>query len=107
LKFEHVVIAFRQPPTFSFTHFFSRTLETTKVWAAAIGGVLFVVWYVFLRPRRGGKDAPPLASDFGGGPFPVPIVGHLMEFFSSPNSMIQRCTKEIGPVFTIPVRLST
>jgi hypothetical protein len=74
------------------------------MWAEAIVGLLFAVWYVFLRPRRGGKDAPPLASDFGGGPFPYPIVGHLKEFFSSPNSMIERCTKEIGPVFTIPVR---
>jgi hypothetical protein len=72
--------------------------------AAAVGAGLFLVWYALLRPRRGGKHAPPLVTDCGGGSW-VPLIGHLLEFFRSPNSMIRRCSTEVGPVFTIPVRV--
>lgn len=74
------------------------------MWAAVAAFVAFLVWFALLRPRRGSKHAPPLVTDFGGSPSSLPIIGHLLEFFSSPNSMIKRCSEEIGPVFTIPVR---
>jgi hypothetical protein len=35
---------------------------------------------------------------------PIPLLGVMAEFFSSPNTMIQRCHRDYGPVFTIPVR---
>jgi hypothetical protein len=58
-----------------------------------------VVWLLFLRSRRSPPDAPPVVSSKSG----IPLVGILMEFFKSPNSMVQRCLKDYGPVFTIPV----
>ena len=70
----------------------------------AVAAFLFVVWFLLLRPRRGGKDAPPMVLDSS--VVPVPIVGVLAEFFKSPNSMVKRCLKDYGPVFTIPVRTS-
>lgn len=64
--------------------------------------ILFSVWFVLLRPRRGGKNAPPTVVHSPVVPFP--IVGVLAEFFKSPNTMIKRCYEDYGPVFTIPVR---
>lgn len=63
---------------------------------------LFAValWYIALRPRRGGKNAPPTVTGNNG----VPIIGVLLEFFKSPNTMVRRCVQDYGPVFTIPVR---
>jgi len=58
------------------------------------------LWYVALRPRKGGKNAPPTVAAKNG----VPIIGVLLEFFKSPNTMVQRCVKDYGSVFTIPVR---
>lgn len=64
-----------------------------------IAAVTFLIWYFVLRPRTGGKNAPPLVTSSG-----VPIVGVLMEFFKSPNTMVNRCVNDYGSVFTIPVR---
>jgi fructose 1,6-bisphosphatase len=64
--------------------------------------VLSFLWTVLLRPRRGGKDAPPLVVS---GKSNIPFIGVLLEFFSSPNKMVQRCLNDYGPVFTIPVRM--
>ena len=65
-----------------------------------IGGVLFLLYFLVLRPRRGGKDAPPtvLSSPV----FPGPI-GMAIEFGKGPVAMIQRCYELYGGVFTIPV----
>lgn len=73
------------------------------MWIAVAAVVLFVVWFALLRVRRGGKNAPPVVTDYPANA--IPIIGHLVEFFSSPNSMIKRCYQQIGPVFTIPVSL--
>lgn len=60
---------------------------------------LFVSVFLFLlSPRRGGRNAPPLAKNNS-----LPLVGVIREFFSSPNTMIQRCHRDYGPVFTIPI----
>ena len=67
---------------------------------AAVG--LFLVWFFALRPRRGGKYAPPLVLDSR--VVPIPIVGVIAEFFKSPNSMVKRCYQDYGSCFTIPVR---
>jgi hypothetical protein len=61
--------------------------------------IAVVVWLLFLRSRRSRPDAPPAVSSKSG----IPLLGILMEFFKSPNSMVQRCLKDYGPVFTIPV----
>jgi hypothetical protein len=67
-----------------------------------IGGVVAILvlfWVAVLRPRRGNcTNAPPLVTNN------IPFVGVLIEFFSSPNTMVQRCYNDYGPVFTIPVR---
>jgi hypothetical protein len=62
--------------------------------------VVFVisVWFLLLRPRRGGTTPLVLHAPA----FPIPLVGVLMEFFKGPNDMIKRCHEQIGPVFTIP-----
>ena len=66
-----------------------------------IGAALTLFWFFLLRPRTGGKDAPPTVTSSPIMPFP--IFGVMAEFFKSPNSMVKRCTADIGPVFTIPV----
>jgi hypothetical protein len=59
-------------------------------------------WYFLLRPRKGGKDAPPTVVESS--VVPIPVIGVMAEFFKSPNTMVQRCLADYGPVFTIPVR---
>ena len=61
------------------------------------------IWYVVLRPRKGGKNAPPTVTSSS--VCRIPLIGVLVEFFKSPNTMVQRCVKDYGPVFTIPVCL--
>mmetsp|Transcript_18466 Transcript_18466/g.23783 ORF Transcript_18466/g.23783 Transcript_18466/m.23783 type:complete len:486 (+) Transcript_18466:132-1589(+) len=67
----------------------------------AVVAVLTLVWYFLLRPRKGGKNAPPTVVDSP--VVPIPIIGVMAEFFKSPNTMFHRCYKDIGPVFTIPI----
>jgi hypothetical protein len=70
------------------------------------GIVVFVVsllWFLVLLPRRGGKNAPPMV--LWSPVVPIPFVGVIAEFFLSPNTMVIRCLKDYGPVFTIPVRI--
>jgi hypothetical protein len=63
--------------------------------------IVLLIWTLLLRPRRGNcKDAPPLVAVANNN---IPFIGILIEFFSSPNNMVQRCVKDYGPVFTIPV----
>jgi hypothetical protein len=63
---------------------------------------LVALVYLLLRPRRGGPGAPPVAASSP--VYPIPLIGPLLEFFSSPNTMVQRCFEQLGPVFTISVR---
>ena len=70
-----------------------------------VGGVLFLVWWVLLRPRKGGKNAPPVVAESP--VVPIPLIGHIAEFFKSPNTMVQRCYRDYGPIFTLPVRRSS
>ena len=65
--------------------------------------VALAIWYVALRPRKGGKNAPPTVTSSS--VCRIPVVGVLVEFFKSPNTMVQRCVKDYGAVFTIPVRV--
>ena len=71
------------------------------LWLQIFSLVLLVLYLAVLRPRRGGKDAPPMVLESP--VFPIPVIGVIMEFFASPNSMVKRCYKDYGPVFTIPV----
>lgn len=64
--------------------------------------ILVAIWFFLLRPRTGGKNAPPTVT--WSTVVPVPIFGVIIEFFKSPNTMVKRCLKDIGPVFTVPVR---
>jgi hypothetical protein len=64
---------------------------------------LTALWFFLLRPRTGGKHAPPVVTS---SPLvPIPVIGHIVEFFRSPHFMMQRCLKDHGKVFTIPVRI--
>jgi len=63
--------------------------------------VVFLLWFVLLRPRKGGKDAPPTVT--ASRVVPIPVFGVLAEFFKSPNTMVKRCVEDYGSVFTIPV----
>lgn len=61
-----------------------------------------LIWFLVWRPRRrGGPLAPPVVTNSPR--FPIPILGVLLDFFSKPNALIQRCYETIGPVFTVPV----
>jgi hypothetical protein len=70
---------------------------------AASTTLLFVLWYVLLRPRRGGKNAPPLVVESS--VLPIPFVGVIGEFLKNPNEMMKRCYRDYGQVFTIPVSM--
>jgi hypothetical protein len=60
-------------------------------------------WWFLLRPRPGGsRNAPPLVSTST--VVPIPLIGHICEFFKSPNEMVKRCYRDYGSIFTIPVR---
>jgi len=63
-------------------------------------GLILVIYLVFVRPRRGGKDAPPLVdtSPIVAGPF-----GMILEFGKSPVRMIRRCYDTYGGIYTIPL----
>lgn len=65
-----------------------------------VGAVIVLLYLVLLRPRRGGKDAPPMVLSSPGLPGPL---GTIMEFGKGPIPMIRRCYELYGPVFTIPV----
>jgi hypothetical protein len=78
------------------------TVGLPTIGTAAFVSVLLLIWTFLLRPRRGSsKDAPPLVVVAKNN---IPFIGILIEFFSSPNNMVQRCAKDYGSVFTIPVR---
>lgn len=63
--------------------------------------LVILLWVVLLRPRRGNcKDTPPLVINAKNN---IPFIGILLEFFSSPNTMVQRCYNDFGPIFTIPI----
>ena len=68
--------------------------------ALSIGGaILLALYLLLLRPRRGGKDAPPVVLSS-----PVGPLAMALEFGKGPVHMITRCYKAYGSVFTIPVR---
>lgn len=64
-----------------------------------IGALLLGLYFLFLRPRRGGKNAPPLVLSS-----PVGPLAMALEFGKGPVKMIERCYHAYGSVFTIPVR---
>jgi len=70
-------------------------------WLQITFGVLSLLWFFVLRPRHGGKDEPPLVTSSP--VVPIPLIGHIIEFFKSPNDMITRCYHDYGPIFTIPL----
>jgi hypothetical protein len=72
--------------------------------AAIVVVALSALWFFLLRPRKGGKDAPPVVTESP--VVPIPIIGVICEFFKGPNDMVKRCHRDYGPVFTIPVRRS-
>ena len=81
-------------------------LEATSATAVYVAIFFVALWYLVLRPRHGGKQAPPLVTQstvFT----KVPLIGHICEFFASPNTMVKRCYQDYGSIFTIPVRYHT
>jgi len=65
----------------------------------AIPAVLLLAVLLVLRPRKGGKDAPPMITATSA----VPIFGPVLEFVKNPMAMVKRCYKDYGPVYTVPV----
>jgi hypothetical protein len=63
----------------------------------------FVILYFTLPRNAKGSDAPPMAK----GAIKIPLIGRIIEFGKGPLVMVERCYKEYGPVFTIPVSAST
>jgi len=88
---------------YSYQYFINNNKIQTMLWLQIFAVFLLVLYLTVFRPRKGGKDAPPMVLESP--VFPIPIIGVIMEFFKSPNSMVKRCHKDYGPVFTIPVSL--
>lgn len=84
------------------THRNATKFSAGKMIAAVVAVALVTLWFFLLRPRRGGKDAPPLVTVSP--VVPIPVIGVICEFFKGPNAMVKRCHRDYGPVFTIPVR---
>jgi len=71
------------------------------LWLQIAAIALLVFYLAVLRPRGGGENGPPMV--LSSPVYPIPVIGVIIEFFASPNSMATRCYKDYGPVFTIPV----
>jgi hypothetical protein len=74
----------------------------SNMFVEAVAVALVALWFFLLRPRKGGKDAPPVVTSSP--VVPIPFIGVICEFFKGPNDMMKRCHRDYGPVFTIPVR---
>jgi hypothetical protein len=84
-------------------HFFTFSLSSfSNMFVEAVAVALVALWFFLLRPRKGGKDAPPVVTSSP--VVPIPFIGVICEFFKGPNDMMKRCHRDYGPVFTIPVR---
>eukprot|EP00538_Stauroneis_constricta_P002300 CAMPEP_0119557582 /NCGR_PEP_ID=MMETSP1352-20130426/9215_1 /TAXON_ID=265584 /ORGANISM="Stauroneis constricta, Strain CCMP1120" /LENGTH=508 /DNA_ID=CAMNT_0007604711 /DNA_START=15 /DNA_END=1541 /DNA_ORIENTATION=- len=69
--------------------------------AAAVAIIFAGLWYALLRPRTGGKDAPPCYTKARESK--LPFVGVIAEFITGPNELLTRAYRELGSVFTIPL----
>lgn len=68
--------------------------------AIVIPLVLFLVLLYFLFPRSAkNSDAPPMIEST----IKIPLIGQIIEFAKSPVKMVERCYRDYGPVFTVPV----
>ena len=91
-------------PRFGFSSLHCITQTTTMMEWLLYGllALLTIVAMLILSPRfKGDKHAPPLVTSST--VVPIPLLGVIAEFFKSPNTMIKRCYRDYGPVFTIPV----
>jgi len=98
------VVVVIYPFTFiNYCYYFGNITTTMMEWLlygllALITGLAMLI----ISPRfKGGKDAPPVVTNSP--VVPIPLIGVIAEFFKSPNTMIKRCYKDYGPVYTIPV----
>jgi hypothetical protein len=76
--------------------------NNSSMWQFYVALGVVSVWWLLLRPRTGGKNAPPMV--LSSTVVKLPLVGVLAEFLKSPNDMMKRCYQDYGSVFTIPVR---
>jgi hypothetical protein len=79
--------------------------QKTMIWLYVAAAALLALYWFLLRPRKGprGKNAPPCVTESLNH---IPFVGVIAEFFQSPHYMAERCYRDYGPIFTIPVRRS-
>lgn len=76
-------------------------LDSSSMAILAVPAILFLVVIYFLLPRKAGGDkAPPLALT---STVKIPLIGRILEFATGPTLMVDRCVKEFGHVFTIPL----
>lgn len=59
----------------------------------------FVILYFTLPRKAKNSDAPPMITSV----VKIPLIGQVIEFGKGPVKMVERCFKEYGPVFTVPV----
>ena len=77
--------------------------KSEAMWYFYLALGLISFWWFLLRPRTGGKSAPPCVTSSK--IVPIPLVGVITEFLKSPNDMMKRCYDDFGSVFTIPVSI--
>lgn len=81
----------------------SHKKKSEAMWYFYLALGLISFWWFLLRPRTGGKSAPPCVTSSK--IVPIPLVGVITEFLKSPNDMMKRCYDDFGSVFTIPVSI--
>jgi hypothetical protein len=70
--------------------------------AAVVPLVFAIAILYYTLPRKAkNSDAPPMIKSV----VKIPLIGQIIEFGSSPIKMVERCYKEYGPVFTVPVSI--
>lgn len=74
-------------------------VDSPLLYYVVIPTILFVSALFFLRPRKGGENAPPMIKSNVN----IPIFGPCIEFGKSPMKMVKRLYDDYGPVYTVPI----
>lgn len=62
-------------------------------------GIGLLILYYTLPRKAPNSDAPPMVKSV----VKIPLIGQIIEFGMAPMKMVERCYRDYGPVFTVPM----
>ena len=79
--------------------FYGQSLQTPSLSTVLLGFLCIIVWSVILRNtiliyKRYNKTYPP-------GPYPIPVIGNLLQLGSNPHRSLMKLAKVYGSVFSL------